>query len=108
MQINDNRYYFSDGIVSLPFAHPYLKSISERKQKQKTKDRKILKERKEQLNEGRKRDRFEERGVVAAEKYFITEPYISILKFYKKKNGKQRKHKLLQTSRSYILGSCWK
>ena len=24
-QINDKRYYFSDGIASLPFSHPSLK-----------------------------------------------------------------------------------
>ena len=26
-QINDKRYYFSDGIVCLPFSHPFLKEI---------------------------------------------------------------------------------
>ena len=26
-QINDKRYYFSDGIVSLPFSHPVLVKI---------------------------------------------------------------------------------
>ena len=26
-QINDKRYYFEDGIVSLPFSHPYLLDI---------------------------------------------------------------------------------
>ena len=26
-QINDKRHYFSDGIVSLPFSHPYLHEI---------------------------------------------------------------------------------
>ena len=27
-QINDKRYYFSYGIVSLPFSHPFLKELS--------------------------------------------------------------------------------
>ena len=27
-QINDERYYFSDGIVSLPFSHPFLDEIN--------------------------------------------------------------------------------
>ena len=31
-QINDKRYYFEDGIISLPFSHPYLNEISKYKQ----------------------------------------------------------------------------
>ena len=30
-QLNDKRYYFSDGIVSLPFGHPLLEKIREYK-----------------------------------------------------------------------------
>ena len=26
-QINDKRYYFSDGIVSLPFSYPYFHEV---------------------------------------------------------------------------------
>ena len=26
-QINDNKYYFSDGIVSLPFSNPFLLKV---------------------------------------------------------------------------------
>ena len=29
-QINDKRYYFSDGIVLLPFSHPFLLEIVKR------------------------------------------------------------------------------
>ena len=29
--INDKRYYFSDGIVSLPFGHPTLNAVREYK-----------------------------------------------------------------------------
>ena len=35
-QINNNRYCFSDGIVSLPFSHPFLKEIVNKKQKTET------------------------------------------------------------------------
>ena len=31
-QMNDKRYYFEDGIISLPFYHPYLNEINEQKQ----------------------------------------------------------------------------
>ena len=32
-QINDKRYYFSDGIVLLPFSHPFLLEIVKFKRK---------------------------------------------------------------------------
>ena len=32
-QINNKRYYFSNGIVSLPYSHPYLKEIFKRQKK---------------------------------------------------------------------------
>ena len=31
-QINDKKYYFEDGIISLLFSHPYLNEISKYKQ----------------------------------------------------------------------------
>ena len=39
-QINDKRYYFEDGIVSLPFSHPRLLEIVKYKAEKKTKSRK--------------------------------------------------------------------
>lgn len=41
-QIKDKRYYFSDGIVSLPFSHPYLKEIVDFKREKKTKNRDVF------------------------------------------------------------------
>ena len=35
-QINDRRYCFSDGIVSLPFCHPFLPEIVKFKREKKT------------------------------------------------------------------------
>ena len=40
-QINDKRYYFEDGIVSLPFSYPSLLEIVKYKAEKKTKCRKI-------------------------------------------------------------------
>ena len=37
VQINDKRYYFSDGIVSLSFSHPFLKEIVDFKRGKKPK-----------------------------------------------------------------------
>ena len=36
-QINDKRYYFSDGIVSPPFSHPFLIEIVKFKREKKAK-----------------------------------------------------------------------
>ena len=56
-QLNDKRYYFSDGIVSLPFGHPILDKIREYKLnlkdiKYKIKDEKekLLKDENEAVN----------------------------------------------------------
>ena len=38
VQINDKRYYFSDGIVSLPFSHPFLLEMVKFKGEKKTKN----------------------------------------------------------------------
>ena len=46
-QMNDKRYYFEDGIISLPFYHPYLNEINEQKTNKKEKiENWILKEKK--------------------------------------------------------------
>ena len=41
VQINDKRYYFSDGIVSLPFSHALLHESNQLKKKKKKKNQKI-------------------------------------------------------------------
>ena len=30
-QLNDKRFYFSNGIISLPYGHPYLEKLKEKK-----------------------------------------------------------------------------
>ena len=48
-QINDKRYYFSDGIVSLPFSHPLLSEIVEFKGRKKERIEKYIIEEKQNL-----------------------------------------------------------
>ena len=48
-QVNNKTYCFSNEIVSLSFAHPYLKSILEQKQKKKKKIEKYLLDEKNSL-----------------------------------------------------------
>ena len=40
-QINDKRYYFEGGIVSLPISHPYLNEIVQYKEQKKPKSQKL-------------------------------------------------------------------
>lgn len=48
-QINDKRYYFSDGIVSLPFSHPFLHKINQFKKDKNKKTKDFLLEEKDKL-----------------------------------------------------------
>ena len=48
-QINYKRYYFIDGIVSLPFSHPFLKEIVDFKREKKQKIETFLQQEKHQL-----------------------------------------------------------
>ena len=48
-QINDKGYYFSDGIVSLPFSHPLLKEIVDFKREKKQKLEAFLQQEKHRL-----------------------------------------------------------
>ena len=49
LQLNDKRFYFPDGIVSLPFYHPLLSRINELKQKKGHRIEKYSWEKKEHL-----------------------------------------------------------
>ena len=46
-QINDKGYYFTDGIVSLPFSHPFLKNIVKSKEEKKERIQKYILEEKQ-------------------------------------------------------------
>ena len=48
-QNNDKRFYFPEGVVSLPFYHPILSKIDKSKQKKSQKIEKHLSEEKEDL-----------------------------------------------------------
>ena len=52
-QINDKRYYFSDGIVSLPFSHLYLHEIVQFKRDKKQKIELFLQEEKQTYSDGK-------------------------------------------------------
>ena len=54
-QLNDKRFYFPNGILSLPYGHPLLKDIDEYKKKQGSKDRKVFLKRKGEPLRSRKK-----------------------------------------------------
>ena len=45
-QLNDKRFYFADGVVSLPYGHPNLKEIDKFKKKRTKKQKNIFGNRK--------------------------------------------------------------
>ena len=47
-QLNDKRFYFADGVVSLPYGHPNLKEIDKFKKEKDQKTEKYFWEQKEQ------------------------------------------------------------
>ena len=54
-QLNDKRFYFSDGIVSLPYGHQNLKEIDDFKKEKGQKNREIFLDRKsETIEHGKK------------------------------------------------------
>lgn len=48
-QLNDKRFYFADGVVSLPYGHPSLKEIDKFKKEKDQKIEKYFWEQKERL-----------------------------------------------------------
>lgn len=48
-QLNDKRFYFADGVVSLPYGHPSLKEIDKFKKEKDQKLEKYFWEQKERL-----------------------------------------------------------
>ena len=48
-QLNDKRFYFADGVVSLPYGHPNLKEIDKFKKEKDQKIEKYFWEQKERL-----------------------------------------------------------
>ena len=48
-QLNDKRFYFADGVVSLPYGHPSLKQIDKFKKEKDQKIEKYFWEQKERL-----------------------------------------------------------
>ena len=103
-QINDKRYYFSDGIVSLPFGHPLLDNI--RKYKRSFKDIKsVIEEEKEKFLKD------ENEAVNLNERLRILRSiYSQPFKYYTLKTNRpfiSTKQNIITSTKKYILNSHW-
>ena len=103
-RLNDKRYYFSDGIVSLPFGHPLLNKVREYK-KQLTKIHEQIEKEKETIL------KYENEAVMQNERLKILRCIFSQPLVYYNLNS----HKLTDvkrgfkyvTTKDYILNSHW-
>ena len=103
-QMNDKRYYFSDGIVSLPFGHPLLENV--RKYKKSLKDiHLIIKDEKEKLLKD------ENKAVNLNERLRILRTiYSQPFKYYTLKTNRpfiSTQRNIITTTKQYILNSHW-
>ena len=102
--LNDKRYYFSDGIVSLPFGHPSLNTVREYK-KSLSKIHTVIEKEKNKILE------YENDAVNANERLRILRSIFSqpITYFTLKTNRRFHSNKSFNyiTTKQYILNSHW-
>ena len=102
--LNDKRYYFSDGIVSLPFGHPFLKTVREYKKSLSKIHISIAKEKDKILE-------YENAAVNANERLRILRSIFSQpIKYFTLKNHRcflSTKNSNYTTTKQYILNSHW-
>ena len=102
--LNDKRYYFSDGIVSLPFGHPSLKTVREYKKSLSKIHISIVKEKDKILE-------YENAAVNASKKLRILRSIFSQpIKYFTLKNHRcflSTKNSNYTTTKQYILNSHW-
>ena len=101
--LNDERYYFSDRIISLPFGHPSLSELRDYK-KSYPKIHTIIKEEKDKLLQ------LENKIVNNNERLRILRSIFSQpIRYYNLKSNKQLTIKRFDytTMRNYVLNSMW-
>ena len=103
VQINDKKYCFEDGIISLPFYHPYLNEINEYKTNKKEKiENWILKE-KNKLLKMEKKALLKNHRLSTLQSIFYQMPEFRDMETNKRcKNDAENKNSTMNT-RNYIL-----
>ena len=101
-QLNDKRFYFCDGIVSLPFGHPYLEDLRENKLEYRnihsviqTKNNKFLKEESEVIKKIPRLD-------------ILRQIYNQIPLLYEINSATNFISSGFKTTKEYIKNSSWK
>ena len=106
-QINDKRYYFNDGIVSLPFFHPYLHEIIQFKRDKKQKSDSFLQEEKHKLIQMEKFSLEKNTRISLYRSILQQKPTYYHLDLLKRSIENNQNINFSQTTRSYILNGFW-
>ena len=100
--LNDKRYYFSDGIVSLPYGHPLLREVRDYK-KSLAKIHTVIEKEKDNLLQ------LENRAVARNERLRILRSiFAQPITYYKLKSSARLNNSINYIpTRNYILNSMW-
>ena len=106
-QINDKRYYFSDGIVSLPFSHPYLHEIVQFKIDKKQKIESLLQVEKHKLVQMEKMSLEKSTRISLYRSILQQKPTLYYLDSLKRSDENNQNINFSQRTRSYTLNGFW-
>ena len=101
-QLNDKRFYFSNGLTSLPFGHPYLESCRKQKNKYRNIHKVIQNKKHEFLEKEAKVEKKNERLNILNQ-IFNQQPLI-----YKLKSTKNYTNNELHSTKNIIKNGFWK
>ena len=101
-QLNDKRFYFSNGITSLPFGHPHLESVRKQKNKFRNID-KVIQDKKHEFLEEEAEVEEKNKRLNILNQIFNQRPII-----YELKSNKNFTFNSLHTTKDYIKSGHWK
>ena len=101
-QINDKRYYFSIGVVLLPFSHPFLLEIVKFKREKKQKDETFLQQENHKLIQKEKFDIEKTKRISIYKSILQQKPTFYHLNLLKRSAENNENINFLQNTRSYI------
>ena len=105
VQINEKRYYFSDGIVSLPFPHPFLSQLVKHKEIKKERIKNYILKDKQKLLAMKKDALLKRDRLTFYPKTLLQNPMFYHLNWLKRSFENNQNMNFLQTTRSYVLNS---
>ena len=108
VQINDKSYYFSDGIVSLPFSHPILNETVQYKDKKKERIENYIMFEKQNLLNMEKRALLKNHRISLLRNIFQQRPEYYHLNSQKRSAENNKQINFAQTTRSFVLNDFWR